>query len=196
MEKAIARGQGKSTTGVNLEMLNFECILSSSVAMIIETETDNKNRTHMNIREQIKRAGGVVTPTTFLFQKKGRIVFEKDERNLGVDEVLDEAIEAGAEDVETDEEGNIILWTEPNMTTSAAAALQKSLDLKVMSSDIIWDANEDTKVSLPDENGLKQFSDFLEALQDNSEVQGVYANIRQGDLADDVWENLQNGLDA
>jgi transcriptional/translational regulatory protein YebC/TACO1 len=164
--------------------------------MIIEAETDNKNRTHMIIREQIKRAGGVVTPTTYLFQKKGRIAFEKDERNLGVDEVLDEAIEAGAEDVETDEEGNIVVWTEPNMTTSAAGALQKSLDLKVISSDIIWDANEDTKVSLSDDNGLKLLSELLEALQDNSEVQGVYANLRQGDLPGDVWENVQNGLDA
>lgn len=196
MAKAIARGQGKSDSGVALESINFEVILPSTVAMIIETESDNKNRTHMDIRNLIKRHGGNVTPTAYLFQKKGRIAFEKDERNLGIDEVLDEAIEAGAEDVEVDEDGSIVVWTEPNMTTSAAQALQKSLDLKVERSDIIWDANEDTKVALPDEPSAKSLAEFIEALQDNSEVQGIYANVMQGDIEDDLWADIQGGLDA
>lgn len=196
MEKAIARGQGKSTEGAALESQSFEVMLSSSIAMIIETETDNRNRTNADMRVIIKRAGGVVSPTMFLFQKKGRLAFEQDERGLGVDDVLDEAIEAGAEDVETDEEGNIVVWTEPNMTTSAARQLQKNLDLKLLSSDIIWDANEDTKVSIEDELEVKKLTDFLEALQDSSDVQGVYANIVQGQLPDDVWDSIESGLDA
>jgi transcriptional/translational regulatory protein YebC/TACO1 len=196
MEAAIARGQGKSASGAALENVTLEVIMPPTVAMIIEIETDNKMRTIMDLRLLVKTHGGSVTPTSYLFQKKGRIAFEKDERNLGVDEVLDEAIEAGAEDVETDEDGSIVVWTEPSKTMAAAEALQKSLNLKVESSDILWDPNEDTKVSLESEAAVKALSEFLEAVQDNPQVQGIYANVAQGSLADDVWEDLQSRLDA
>lgn len=196
MEAAIARGQGKSATGAVLENITLEVIMPPTVAMIIESETDNKARTMMDLRLLVKVHGGTVTPTNYLFQKKGRIVFEKDERNLGVDEVLDEAIEAGAEDVEADEDGSIIVWTEPNKTMAAAEALQKSLNLKVESSEVIWDPNEDTKVTLDSEDAVKALSDFLGALQDHSSVQGVYANAAQGNIADDIWEELEGRLDS
>jgi transcriptional/translational regulatory protein YebC/TACO1 len=196
LEAAIARGQGKSTSGAALENVTLEVIMPPTVAMIIETETDNKMRTIMDLRLLVKNHGGSVTPTSYLFQKKGRIAFEKDERNLGVDEVLDEAIEAGAEDVESDEDGTIVVWVEPNKTMSAAEALQKSLNLKVESSDILWDPNEDTKVPLESEAAVKALSEFLDAVQENPQVQGVYANAAQGSLADDVWEDLQGRLDA
>jgi transcriptional/translational regulatory protein YebC/TACO1 len=196
MEAAIARGQGKSATGATLENVTLEVIMPPTVAMIIDAETDNKARTMMDLRHLVKVHGGSVTPTNYLFQKKGRIAFEKDERNLGVDEVLDEAIEAGAEDVEADEDGSIVVWTEPNKTMAAAEALQKSLNLKVESSDIIWDPNEVTKVPLESQDAVKALSAFVEALQDNPHVQGVYANAAQGGLADDIWEDLQVKLEA
>ncbi len=167
-----------------------------TVAMIIEIETDSKARTMQDLRLLVKNHGGSVTPTNYLFQKKGRILFEKDDRNLGVDDVLDEAIEAGAEDVETDEDGSIVVWTEPNKTLAAVEALQKSLNLKVESSGIIWDPNEDTQVVLGSEDAVKALSDFICALRDNPQVQGIYANAAKGSLADDVWGDLQDRLDA
>ncbi len=198
MESAIARGQGKSASGAALENLTLEAIVPPAVALIIESETDNKARTMMDLRHLVKVHGGNSTPTTYLFQKKGRVVFEADDRKIGVDEVLDDAIEAGAEDVETDEDGSIVVWTEPNKTTATAEALLKSHGLKVESADIIWDANEDTKVPLQAEasDAVKSLSALLEALQDNPNVQGVYANVAQGTLADDVWDELQGKLDA
>ena len=196
MEAAIARGQGKSTTGAALESLTIEAIMPPTVAMVIDAETDNKNRTMMELRMLVRDYGGTVTPTSYLFQRKGVLRFEKDERNLGVDEVLDEAIEAGAEDVETDEDGNIIVWTEPNKVTFAAQALQTSLGLKVESSDIIWDANEDTKVPLENPSLVKALSEFVAAVQENSNVQGVYANAAQGQIPDDIWAGFEGKLDA
>jgi transcriptional/translational regulatory protein YebC/TACO1 len=196
MESAIARGQGKSATGAALEYVTLEVIMPPTVAMIIETETDNRARTLSDLRYLVKSHGGSVTPTSYLFQKKGRVAFEKDERNLGVDDVLDEAIEAGAEDVEADEDGSIVLWTEPNMMTSAAEAMQKSFGLKVESSDIIWDANEDTKVALEDKEAAEKLTSFIVAVQENPNVQGVYANVAQGSLTDEVWEDLASRLDA
>jgi transcriptional/translational regulatory protein YebC/TACO1 len=196
MEAAIARGQGKSATGATLENVTLEVIMPPTVAMIIEIETDSKARTLADLRSLVKTHGGSVTPTTYLFQKKGRVSFEKDERNLGVDEVLDEAIEAGAEDVEMDEDGSIVVWTEPNKTLAAAKALQESLNLKVEGSDIVWDPNEDTKVALQSEDAVKALSVFVEALREDPNVQSVYANAAQGSVTDGAWEDLQNRLDA
>lgn len=196
MEAAIARGQGKSATGAALENLTLEVIMPPTVAMVIDAESDNKNRTLMELRMLVKDYKGTVTPTAYLFQRKGRLQFEKDERSLGVDEVLDEAIEAGAEDVEMDEDGNIVVWTQPNNVTAAAKALQTSLALKVESSDIIWDANEDTKVPLESESSAKVLAEFVTAIQDNSNVQGVYSNAVQGTLPDELWENFASRLDA
>lgn len=167
-----------------------------SLAMIVDAESDNKNRTLADLRNLIRSHGGTVTPTSYLFQKKGRIAFESDERNLGVDDILDEAIEAGAEDVETDDDGNIVVWTEPSMVTSAAEALEKSMGLKVESSDIIWDANEDTKAPLENEETATKLRNLIDTLQDNPEIQGVYANASQGTLQDELWDELQERLDA
>jgi len=197
MEAAIARGQGKSASGAALENVTLEVITSSTVAMIIEMETDNRNRTLADVRSLVKAHGGNVTPTNYLFSKMGRVVFEKEDKDIGVDEVLDEAIEAGAEDVETDEDGSIVVWTEPSKTMAAAEALQKSHGLKVESSDIIWDANEDTRVTLDSEDAVTAMSEFIEALRDHPNVQGVYANVAKGaSLPDDVFEVLLEKLDA
>jgi transcriptional/translational regulatory protein YebC/TACO1 len=192
----MARGQGKSASGASLENVTLEVIMPPTVAMVIDAETDNKNRTLMELRMIVKYYHGTVTPTSYLFQRRGRLLLEKDERNLGVDEVLDDAIEAGAEDVEVDEDGNIVVWTEPTKTFAAAQALQKSLNLKVQSSDIIWDANEGTKVQVDSEEVAKRLAEFVAEVQENSSVQGVFANVTQGSLADEVWEDLAGRLDA
>src|SRR4051812_39512229 len=111
MEAAVARGQGKSSTGAILDNLMLEVIMPPSVAMIIDVETDNRARSLMDLRLLIKNHGGTVTPTSYLFKKKGRLAFEADARKLSADDILDEAIEAGAEDVESDEDGSLIIWT-------------------------------------------------------------------------------------
>ncbi|KAL2067779.1 hypothetical protein VTL71DRAFT_15875 [Oculimacula yallundae] len=197
LEGAIARGQGKSLTGTTLEAITLEVIVPPTVAMIIESETDNRARTLMELRNIVKKHGGSVTPTAYLFQKRGRVAFEMDEK-VGVDEVLDEAIEAGAEDVELDDGGSIVVWTEPSKTTAAAEALLKSHGLKVESADIIWDANEDTKVPLAkeDSDAVKGLGTLISEMRENPNVQGIYANISQGTLTDDVWDDLQGSLDA
>jgi len=122
------------------------------------------------------------------------VQFEKDERALGVDDVLDEAIEAGADDVETDDEGNIVVWTEPSETIAAAQNLGQNLKLKVQSSDLLWDANEDTLVPLESKEQLQKLEALIDALQDDSAVQGVYANVAQGIIDDEAWMGLQEKI--
>ncbi len=129
-----------------------------------------------------------------MFKRRGRVQFEKDERALGVDDVLDEAIEAGAEDVETDDEGNLIVWTEPSETIAAAKKLGEKLELKVQSSDLLWDANEDTLIPLDSAEQAKKLEALVDALQDDAAVQGVFANVSQGSVDDENWIGLQEKI--
>lgn len=120
--------------------------------------------------------------------------FLSDERALGPDDVLEDAIEVGAEDVEGDEEGNIILWTEPSQTNAAAQGLAGKLDLKIGRMGVVWDANEETMVEV-EEKDSGFFIEFLARLREEPNVIGVYANVRKGRLSDEVWEEIESLLD-
>ncbi|CAK4034382.1 related to yfcA [Lecanosticta acicola] len=196
IEAAIARGQGRSSTGASLEGVTVEGILPGNVAVIVECETDNKPRTLADVRLAIKDNGGSSTPTSYLFAKKGRIVFEKKE-GVGSDEVLEPALEAGAIDVTEDEDGRVVVWTELGDTRAVGDAVSKALDLQVSSSEFIWDPNEDTKVEVPGEKAAEALATFLDELQEKEgTVQSIAMNIAQGSLSEDAWKDLQGRLNA
>jgi len=176
IESAIARGQGVSASGAALETLTLEAIMPTSVATVIDCQTDSKARTLSSIRLLIREHRGTVTPTSYLFEKKGKIVFERAE-GLGVDEILDEAVEAGAMDVEEDDQGRVVVYTEPSQTKSAAEGLTAAKGLKVESSDIIWDPNQDTMVELSSEKDAQNLDNFLQAVHEDPSVQNVYLNV-------------------
>lgn len=195
IESAIARGQGISASGAALESVVVEAMLPPAVATVIDCQTDNKLRTLADIRLLIKEHEGSVTPTTYLFEKKGRIVFrEKD--GVGVEEVLEEAVEVGALDVIENSEGKVVIFTETNETKATAQALASSLGLEIDETDIIWNPTEDTKVELEEEEAAKRLGRFLEELQEISGVQGVYMNIAQGSIDDTLWSELQSRITA
>jgi transcriptional/translational regulatory protein YebC/TACO1 len=196
IEAAIARGQGLSTSGAALESVTLEAILPPSIALVIDIETDNRKRSLADLRVVIKNHKGTVTPTSYLFTRRGRVLFEKDERRLGVDEVLDEAIEAGAEDVEADDDGNIVVWTAPSGVTAAAERLGKGLDLKVKSLHLIWHPNEDTLAPLDSKETVENLAALVDALRDEPTVQGVYTNVIQGTIDDDAWSELEEKISA
>jgi len=196
IEAAIARGQGRSATGASLESVVIEGILPQNVAVIIDCETDNKNRTMMDVRMVMKEHGGNATPSSYLFAKKGRIVFEKRE-GLGVEEIFDEALEAGALDIVEDPEGRVVIYTEPSDTKATGTSLSQSLGLEIAASDIIWDANDETKVSLQDNDTAGELAEFIDVLQDREpSVQGVYLNVAKGSIDEDAWAALQDRTTA
>jgi transcriptional/translational regulatory protein YebC/TACO1 len=160
---------------------------------MIDIETDNRKRALQDLRYLIKTHKGTVTPTQYLFTRRGKVLFE-DEQQLGVDGVLDEAIEAGAEDVETDEEGNILVWTEPSDVTAVAEKLGKSLDLKVKSAELIWHPNADTLAPLDSVESAKAMVDLVEALEEAENVQGVYTNVSQGAIDEESWSEFEGRL--
>ncbi|KAF2491331.1 YebC-like protein [Lophium mytilinum] len=191
IESAIARGQGVSASGAALESVVVEAILQSSVAAVIDCQTESKLRTLMDVRRIIKDHGGNVTPTNYLFEKKGRIVFQEKE-NVGVEEVLSPALDCGALDVLENEDGKVVVFTETNDTKGTAHALAAELGIEIESSDIIWDPNAETKVELESVDAAKNLRSFLDELQEVSEVQGVYMNLSRGSLDEELWADLRD----
>ncbi|KAI9879671.1 MAG: hypothetical protein M1830_003682 [Pleopsidium flavum] len=176
IESSVSRGQGFSASGAALENVTLEAIIPPSVATVIDCQTDSKARTLQDLRILIRAHGGTVTPTSYFFEKKGKIVFERDE-GIGMDEVLDAAVEAGATDVEEDEEGRVVVYTEPSQTKSTADGLIAAKGLRVESSEIVWDPKQDTMVQVNSEKEVKSVDHFLEAVQENPSVQCVYLNV-------------------
>lgn len=194
IEAAIARGQGRSLSGMSLESVTIEGILPNNVGVILECETDNKARTLMEIRFVLKESGGRETPSSYLFQKKGRIVYEKKD-GIGIDQALEPALEAGATDVEEDEQGRLVISCEPSDTKAVGEVITNALNLHVGTSEIVWEPNEDTKVVVPDEQAAQQLHDFIDQVHDrDAGVQAVAMNISQGQLNDDIWRELQARL--
>ena len=196
IEKSIAIGQGISLSGATLENVMVEAMIPPSVALIIECQTDSKKRTFENLRYIIHKAGGSVTPTNHLFERKGRIVFEKS-NEIGEVEAIDLAIEAGALDVNVSlEDGNeeLIVLTEPTGLTEIANALAQSSGLEFKSSDIIWDPKEDLIFNVRSSEGLddlvgkyhacskaaqmKRLTFSLERIYEEATVQEVHTNAR------------------
>src|SRR5436190_17843708 len=118
-----------------------------------------------------QRFRGIVTPTSYLFQKKGRIIFKKTDR-LKADDYLEQAIDAGAIDVGTDSEGRLIVYTEH---TETKAVGDKLCGLRIESSHIIWDPNKDTMVTV-DSGDAKALERLINTIREDPSVQEIYVN--------------------
>jgi transcriptional/translational regulatory protein YebC/TACO1 len=151
----------------------IEAMLPANVAAIIECHTENKLRTLQDVRSLLTRYGGSTTTTAFFFEKKGKIEFQ-EQAELDADRIMEEVIEAGAADFSI-EEGRLIVDTEPTDMVSVSEKLRDRLQLQIERAEIVFDAKEDTAVSLSpeQEDGLQN---ILDLLQDTQSVQNVYVN--------------------
>jgi transcriptional/translational regulatory protein YebC/TACO1 len=208
IEKAIVRGQGRSLDGSSLESVTLEAMMPPGVALMIDVETDNRARSLKDLRLAVKKAGGTHASgsTAFFFTRLGRVVFaaaaaatagDKGGRTTAsLDDVLDRAIDAGAEDVDADADGNTVVWTPPSLTTAVVEAVAAPLGLPVLSSAIVWSPNEDTKVRVEDVEAVRNLGALLVKLREFPEVQAVYANAVRGDtVSDEDWAVVEENLD-
>ncbi|OTA94497.1 hypothetical protein M434DRAFT_394643 [Hypoxylon sp. CO27-5] len=193
IDVAIARGQGKSSTGAGLESLTIEVMMPPSVAIVVDVETENKQRALQELRTLIKKHKGTITPTAFLFSRLGRTRLKGTGGDF--DEVLMQALEAGAEDVEQDENGDVVLWTQSNTTHQTAQNLSKVISTEILNSEIIWTPTAD-KVKLDDDEATAAIGKFLSALQEYPDVQGVYANAERGTISEELWNAVEDNLDT
>ncbi|KAF4452275.1 hypothetical protein F53441_4870 [Fusarium austroafricanum] len=197
IEGAIARGQGRSATGAQLESMSLEVLMPPDIAMVIDAETDNKTRTLHDLRHVVKKAGGIVGSTTFYFTRRGRAVFKAKEGGPSLSDVLDEAIEhEGLEDVEELPDGDFLAWTQPNTLTVITEALSKKFELEILESDIVWAPNEDTKVNIDTPEQADCLDLLFNGLKEYSEVKAIYANLRQGAVGDEAWDKVDRNLDV
>lgn len=123
-------------------------MLPPSVSAIIECQTDNKKRTLEDLRLLLKGAGGMITPTSHLFDRKGHIVLES-KGELEEEQIMEHVIEAGALDMELGKDRrSLSVYTNPNETACIARSLSASLGLNMGSSEIIWVARPESVVDM------------------------------------------------
>ncbi|GJN68752.1 hypothetical protein VFPFJ_05427 [Purpureocillium lilacinum] len=197
VEAAIARGQGRSATGAQLEPMTFEVLMPPNIALIADIETDNKTRTLHDLKYVVKKAGGVVGATAFYFSKRGRAVFKPKADGPTLSDVLDEFIEyEGAEDVEELPDGGFLAWTQPASVAAITDALSRKFGLEVLESDIMWVANEDTTVAVDSHSSAESLDALFSGLREYPEVKAVFANVRQGSISDDEWDRIERHIDV
>lgn len=171
-------------------------MIPPSIALIVDLETESKLRALQDLNQMIKKAKGSPSSSRFFFSRLGRVVFERTEGGPDVDQIMDDAIEAGAEDLQHDEDGNIVVWTQPSDTMQVCKSVGSKFGLKILSSDIVWTPNEDTKTKLDASDELVSFTELLEALKEYPEVQAVYSNVTRGAMSDEQWAKIEENLDT
>ncbi|WP_372741793.1 YebC/PmpR family DNA-binding transcriptional regulator [Neptunomonas sp.] len=171
IDKAIQRGAG-GAEGENYDELTYEGYGSGGVAILVETMTDNVNRTVSQVRAAFSKAGGNLGTSgsvSYLFEKKGQLSFE-----AGADEetIMDVALELGADDVVTNDDGSIDVFTAPADFLDVKAGLIKA-GLEPAHDEVTMIASITAEL---DVEGGRKILRLLDTLEDLDDVQNVYHN--------------------
>ncbi|MBY3118234.1 YebC/PmpR family DNA-binding transcriptional regulator [Rhizobium laguerreae] len=171
IDRAIKKAAGAD--GENYDEVRYEGYGPGGTAIIVEALTDNRNRTASNVRSSFTKAGGALGETgsvSFSFDHVGEITYK-----LSVgdgDKVMEAAIEAGADDVETDEDGHYITCAFEALG-EVAKALESSLG-EAETVKAIWRAQNNVPV---DEEKAQSLMKLIDSLEDDDDVQNVYSNF-------------------
>jgi YebC/PmpR family DNA-binding regulatory protein len=172
VERAIKKGTGE-LEGVNYEELTYEAYAPGGVAVLIEVLTDNKNRAAADVRNILNKAGGSLATAgavSRLFKRKGIITF--DGEKYTEDQIMEAALEGGAEDV-TASDGIIEVTTTPEDFEAVLNALNAK-NFESMSAEISM--VPDAEVSL-DKEATAKVMKMIDRLEENDDVQNVYHNL-------------------
>lgn len=172
MEKAIKKGTG-DLDGVDYIELQYEAYAPGGVGMIIDTLTDNKNRTAANVKSVLTKGGGQLATqgaVSYQFNRKGVITYSSD--TVKFDALFDAALEAGAEDVAEDSD-IIEVTTEPSDFANVLEALQNG-GFEEMGAEVSM--VPDTTVEL-DNDKIQKVLNLIERIEDDDDVQSVASNL-------------------
>ncbi|SES80995.1 YebC/PmpR family DNA-binding transcriptional regulator [Oceanicella actignis] len=181
IQRAINKSQGGDAE--NYEEIRYEGYAPGGVAVIVEALTDNRNRTASSVRSIFSKHGGNLGETgsvAFMFDRKGQIVYPAAAGSA--DQVMEAAIEAGAEDVESDDENHVI-WCEATELAEVSAALEASLG-EAETAKLVWKPNITNELDL---EGAQKVMKLIAALEDDDDVQSVTANF---EVSDEVMAQL------
>jgi len=171
IQRAINKAAGGDTE--NYEEVRYEGYGPGGVALIVEVLTDNRNRSASNVRAAFTKAGGALGETgsvSFMWNRVGEITYPASAGDA--DKVMEAAIEAGAEDVESDEEGHTIYCAFEDLgevSRALEAALGEAETVKA-----IWKPQNTVPV---DEERAQSLMKLVATLEDDDDVQNVYANF-------------------
>jgi YebC/PmpR family DNA-binding regulatory protein len=175
IDRAIKKSQGADTE--SYDEIRYEGYGPGGVAIIVEALTDNRNRTAGEVRAIFSKNGGNLAETgavSFMFSHVGIVEF--DAKVAGADAMLDAAIEAGADDVISNDDGHQIITT-PDTLNDVAKALEAKFG-EPRKASLLW--KPQNTVALDDESGEKVLK-LIESLDDSDDVQNVYANFEVSD---------------
>ena len=179
IERAIKRGTGE-LDGVNYEEVRYEGYAPGGIAVLVECTTDNRNRTVGEVRHAFTKHGGNLGTdgsVAYLFKKVGLIRFAPDSDE---ERIMEVAVDAGAEDVVTEDDGSIEVVTSAEDYPTVHSAIDKA-GLEPEDTDIIQRAT--TEVALDEDDGEKVLK-LLDALEELDDVQDVYSNA---DFPDSIF---------
>ena len=171
INRAIKKAEGELDS-VNYEKIVYEGYGPSGVAVIVETLTDNKNRSAGNVRSAFTKGGGNLGTTGcvgFMFQEKGEIVIEKEDRDE--DEMMMLALDAGAEDFAAEEEVFVVTTTPEDFGTVREALEAEEIEFLEAAVKMV----PDTYTAI-NEDDAKKFQKMLDLLDDDDDVTDVYHN--------------------
>ena len=183
IERAIKKGTGE-LEGVNYEEVTYEGYGPGGVAVLVETISDNRQRTVADVRHLFaKRGGNLGEPgsVAWIFEKKGLILVEKNKADE--ETLMSIALEANAEDIQ-EQESEWEIYTAPESFEDVKSALESN-NIPILSGEVTMLPGN--TVSIENENQASQLLILMEDLEENSDVQNVYANF---DIPDKILEKV------
>ena len=184
IERATKRGAGE-LEGAAYEEIRYEGYGPNGIAIMVDCMTDNRNRTVAEVRHVFSKRGGNMGTdgsVAYLFNQKGIISFGKD---ITEDDVMEIALEAGAEDIVTNADGSVDVFTSPDDYSAVKDALDTA-GLEAQSAEVTM--HPDTTVSLELDDAQKAIA-MIEAFEELDDVQQVYSNA---DFSDEVMAQLES----
>ena len=174
IDRGIKKAAGADSAD-SYEKAVYEGYGPNGVAIIVETLTDNKNRTAGNVRNAFTKGNGSIGTqgcVSFMFDKKGQIIVDKEECDMEADDLMMTALDAGAEDF-SEEEDSFEILTDPDNFEEVRKALEDA-GIPMISAEVTMIPQN--YVTLTDETAVKNLQRTLDLLEDDDDVQAVYHN--------------------
>ena len=174
IERGIKKAAG-NVNAVNYESVTYEGYGPNGTAIIVDALTDNKNRTAANVRNAFTKGGGNVGTqgcVSFMFDKKGQIIIDKEECDMDADDLMMIALDAGAEDFSEEEECYEVL-TQPEEFSAVREALEAA-GVKMTEAEVTMIPQN--YVTLTDEEAIKKMNRIIDLLDEDDDVQEVFHN--------------------
>ena len=179
IDRGIKKAAGE-LGAVDYQYNTYEGYGPSGIAIIVDTLTDNQNRTAANIRSAFVKGGGSIGTqgcVSFMFDKKGQIIIDKEECDLEADDLMMIALDAGADDLQEEEDSFEILTSEGDF--EAVCQALKAEGIPTVSAEVTMIPQN--YVSVTDEKSVKGIRRILDILDDDDDVQNVYHNWEEAD---------------